>query len=80
MLSLAVMMLSVAIIKGLKQRYRKSKRICWRCQDFKLDLNNSFELTFCSYSKTLADLKENKDIAYFQSYATNQLSFLQMMK
>lgn len=72
MLSLAVMMLSVAIIKGFKTEIQEKVRgFVGDVRIFKLDLNNSFELTpFVPTAKTLADLKENKDIAYFQSYAT----------
>lgn len=72
MLSLAVMMLSVAIIKGFKTEIQEKVRgFVGDVRIFKLDLNNSFELTpFIPSAKTLSDLKNNKDIAYFQSYAT----------
>ncbi|WP_158796724.1 FtsX-like permease family protein [Pedobacter sp. L105] len=72
MLSLAVMMLSVAIIKGFKTEIQEKVRgFVGDVRIFKLDLNNSFELTpFIPSSKTLSDLKNNKDIAYFQPYAT----------
>ncbi|KIO77921.1 ABC transporter permease [Pedobacter lusitanus] len=72
MLSLAVMMLSVAIIKGFKTEIQEKVRgFVGDVRIFKLDLNNSFELApFVPNSKTLSDLKNNKDIAYFQPYAT----------
>jgi len=72
MLSLAVMMLSVAIIKGFKTEIQEKVRgFVGDVRIFKLDLNNSFELTpFVPSKETLASLKNNKDIAYFQSYAT----------
>lgn len=66
------MMLSVAIIKGFKTEIQEKVRgFVGDVRIFKLDLNNSFELTpFVPSSKTLNDLKNNKDIAYFESYAT----------
>jgi lipoprotein-releasing system permease protein len=72
MLSLAVMMLSVAIIKGFKTEIQEKVRgYVGDVRIFKLDLNNSFELTpFVPSKETLADLKNNKDIVYFQPYAT----------
>jgi lipoprotein-releasing system permease protein len=72
MLSLAVMMLSIAIIKGFKTEIQEKVRgYVGDVRIFKLDLNNSFELRpFVPSSKTLSDLKNNKDIAYYQSYAT----------
>ncbi|MBB5639182.1 lipoprotein-releasing system permease protein [Pedobacter cryoconitis] len=72
MLSLAVMMLSIAIIKGFKTEIQEKVRgFVGDVRIFKLDLNNSFELTpFVASPKTLSDLKNNKDIAYFQPYAT----------
>lgn len=72
MLSLAVMMLSIAIIKGFKTEIQEKVRgFVGDVRVFKLDLNNSFELTpFVPSEKTLSDLKNNKEIAYFQSYAT----------
>lgn len=72
MLSLAVMMLSVAIIKGFKTEIQEKVRgFVGDVRIFKLDLNNSFELTpFVASPKTLSDLKNNKDVAYFQPYAT----------
>lgn len=72
MLSLAVMMLSVAIIKGFKTEIQEKVRgYVGDVRIFKLDLNNSFELSpFVPSAKTITDLKNNKEIAYFQSYAT----------
>ncbi|MBB6500183.1 ABC transporter permease [Pedobacter cryoconitis] len=72
MLSLAVMMLSVAIIKGFKTEIQEKVRgFVGDVRIFKLDLNNSFEQTpFIPAAKTITDLQKNKDIVYFQSYAT----------
>ena len=72
MLSLAVMMLSVAIIKGFKTEIQEKVRgFVGDVRIFKLDLNNSFELTpFVPSAKTLSELKKNKNIAYYQPYAT----------
>jgi lipoprotein-releasing system permease protein len=72
MLSLAVMMLSIAIIKGFKTEIQEKVRgYVGDVRIFKLDLNNSFELTpFVPGSKTLSDLKKNKNILFYQSYAT----------
>jgi lipoprotein-releasing system permease protein len=72
MLSLAVMMLSVAIIKGFKTEIQEKVRgYVGDIRIFKLDLNNSFELSpFVPSAQTISDLKKNKDIAYFQAYAT----------
>ena len=72
MLSLAVMMLSIAIIKGFKFEIQEKVRgYVGDVRIFKLDLNNSFELSpFIPSAKTLAYLKNNKDVAYFQPYAT----------
>jgi len=72
MLSLAVMMLSVAIIKGFKTEIQEKVRgYVGDVRVFKLDLNNSFELTpFVPSSKTLSDLKNNKNILFYQPYAT----------
>lgn len=66
------MMLSVAIIKGFKTEIQEKVRgYVGDVRIFKLDLNNSFELTpFVPSKETIANLKNNKDIAYFQSYAT----------
>jgi lipoprotein-releasing system permease protein len=72
MLSLAVMMLSVAIIKGFKTEIREKVRgYIGDVRVFKFDLNNSFELSpFVPSQETIASLKSNPDIEYFQSYAT----------
>lgn len=72
MLSLAVMMLSIAIIKGFKTEIQEKVRgYVGDVRIFKLDLNHSFELTpFVPSSATISDLKNNKDITYFQFYAT----------
>lgn len=72
MLSLAVMMLSIAIIKGFKTEIQEKVRgYVGDIRIYKLDLNNSFELSpFTPDAQTYQDLKSNKDIVYFQPYAT----------
>lgn len=72
MLSLAVMMLSVAIIKGFKTEIQEKVRgYIGDVRIFNFDLNNSFEQTpFVPEAETIAKLRNNKDIAYFQVYAT----------
>ncbi|WP_316743280.1 ABC transporter permease [Pedobacter antarcticus] len=72
MLSLAVMMLSVAIIKGFKTEIQQKVRgYVGDIRIFKLDTNNSFELApFVPSQQTIETLKNNPDIDYFQSYAT----------
>jgi lipoprotein-releasing system permease protein len=72
MLSLTVMMLSIAIIKGFKTEIQEKVRgYVGDIRIFKLDLNNSFELTpFVPSAETITDLKKNKDVAYYQYYAT----------
>jgi len=72
MLSLAVMMLSIAIIKGFKTEIQgKVRGYVGDVRIFKLDLNNSFELTpFLPKGQTITDLKNNKEIDYYQFYAT----------
>lgn len=72
MLSLAVMMLSVAIIKGFKTEIREKVRgYIGDVRIFKFDLNNSFELSpFVPAPETIANLKKNPDVEYFQPYAT----------
>lgn len=72
MLSLAVMMLSVAIIKGFKTEIQdKVRGYVGDIRIFKLDLNNSFELSpFIPSPETLKSLKDNPDIEYFQPYST----------
>lgn len=72
MLSLTVMMLSVAIIKGFKTEIQEKVRgYIGDIRIFKFDLNNSFELSpFVPAAQTIADLKKNPEVAYFQPYAT----------
>jgi len=72
MLSLAVMMLSVAIIKGFKTEIREKVRgYIGDIRIFKFDLNNSFELApFVPAPETISDLKKNPEVEYFQPYAT----------
>ena len=72
MLSLAVMMLSVAIIKGFKTEIQdKVRGYIGDVRVFKHGLNNSFELTpFVADQKTITQLKNNPEIEYFQPYAT----------
>jgi lipoprotein-releasing system permease protein len=72
MLSLAVMMLSIAIIKGFKTEIQEKVRgYVGDIRIYKLDLNNSFELSpFTPETETYANLKANKDIVYYQPYAT----------
>ncbi|RZK80905.1 MAG: ABC transporter permease [Pedobacter sp.] len=72
MLSLAVMMLSIAIIKGFKTEIREKVRgYIGDIRIFKYDLNNSFELSpFVPSAETINNLKKNPEITYFQPYAT----------
>ncbi|MBB2150864.1 ABC transporter permease [Pedobacter gandavensis] len=72
MLSLAVMMLSVAIIKGFKTEIQEKVRgYIGDVRIFKFDLNNSFEQTpFVPGGETLQHLKTNPNVAYYQPYAT----------
>lgn len=72
MLSLAVMILSIAIIKGFKTEIQQKVRgFVGDIRIYKLDLNNSFELSpFVPEAKTYADLRSNKSIIYYQPYAT----------
>jgi len=72
MLSLAVMMLSVAIIKGFKTEIQEKVRgYIGDVRIFKFDLNNSFELSpFVPEPETINNLKKNPDVEYFQPYAT----------
>ena len=72
MLSLSVMMLSVAIIKGFKTEIQdKVRGYVGDIRIFKLDLNNSFELSpFAPSAETLKALKNNPQIEYFQPYST----------
>ncbi|MCD0489093.1 ABC transporter permease [Pedobacter sp. MC2016-14] len=72
MLSLAVMMLSIAIIKGFKTEIQEKVRgYVGDVRVFKLDTNNSFEQRpFIPLPKTITDLKKNPFVAYIQPYAT----------
>lgn len=72
MLSLAVMMLSVAIIKGFKTEIQEKVRgYIGDVRVFKYDLNNSFELSpFVPAKETLAQLKNNPEVEFYQPYAT----------
>lgn len=72
MLSLAVMMLSVAIIKGFKSEIQEKVRgYIGDVRIFKFDLNNSFEQTpFIPKAETINNLNKNPDVAYYQPYAT----------
>lgn len=72
MLSLAVMMLSVAIIKGFKTEIQdKVRGYVGDIRIYKLDANNSFELApFVPSSQTITALKNNPDVEFYQSYAT----------
>lgn len=66
------MMLSVAIIKGFKTEIQEKVRgYIGDVRVFKYSLNNSFELTpFVPAKETLAQLKNNPDVEFFQPYAT----------
>lgn len=72
MLSLAVMMLSIGIIKGFKTEIQdKVRGYIGDIRIFKYDLNNSFELSpFVPSAATINDLKKNPQVEYFQPYAT----------
>jgi lipoprotein-releasing system permease protein len=72
MLSLAVMMLSIGIIKGFKTEIQdKIRGYIGDIRIFKYDLNNSFELSpFVPSPATINDLKKNPEVEYFQPYAT----------
>jgi lipoprotein-releasing system permease protein len=72
MLSLAVMMLSVAIIKGFKTEIQEKVRgYIGDVRIFKYGLNNSFELSpFVPGKETLTKLKNNPEVEFFQPYAT----------
>lgn len=72
MLSLAVMMLSVAIIKGFKTEIQdKVRGYLGDVQITEFDLNNSFEHSpFVLDSKTNRDLKNNSSIQYYYPFAT----------
>lgn len=72
MLSLSVMMLSVVIIKGFKTEIQdKVRGYVGDIRIFKLDLNNSFELSpFTPGAATIKSLKDNPEVEYFQPYST----------
>ncbi|MES2828737.1 MAG: FtsX-like permease family protein [Bacteroidota bacterium] len=72
MLSLAVMMLSIAIIKGFKTEIQdKVRGYIGDVRIFKYDLNNSFELSpFVPGAETIKNLRKNPEVIYFQPYAT----------
>ncbi|SHG19677.1 ABC transporter permease [Pedobacter caeni] len=72
MLSLAVMILSVGIINGFKTEIQEKVRgYLGDVRIFKFDLNNSFEMTpFVPEAETINGLKNNKDVEYYQPYAT----------
>ncbi len=72
MLSLAVMILSVAIIKGFKTEIKdKVRGFIGDVQIYRYDLNGSFEKApFVPNNTTLKALKNNKDIAYYYPFAT----------
>ncbi|MGY4384863.1 lipoprotein-releasing system permease protein [Pedobacter sp. UYP24] len=72
MLSLAVMMLSIAIIKGFKTEIQdKVRGYIGDVRIFKYDLNNSFELSpFIPAAETINNLRKNPQVVYFQPYAT----------
>ncbi|MFP5079703.1 ABC transporter permease [Pedobacter sp. JCM 36344] len=72
MLSLAVMMLSIGIIKGFKTEIQdKVRGYIGDIRIFKYDLNNSFELSpFVPSTATINNLKKNPQVEYFQPYAT----------
>jgi lipoprotein-releasing system permease protein len=72
MLSLAVMMLSIGIIKGFKTEIQdKIRGYIGDIRIFKYDLNNSFELSpFVPAPATINELKKNPEVEYFQPYAT----------
>ncbi|MDQ1139737.1 ABC transporter permease [Pedobacter agri] len=72
MLSLAVMILSIAIIKGFKTEIQdKVRGYLGDVQITRYDLNNSFEHSpFVLDSETAKKLKENPDVEYFYPFAT----------
>ncbi|RZL50879.1 MAG: ABC transporter permease [Pedobacter sp.] len=72
MLSLAVMILSVAIIKGFKTEIQdKVRGFIGDIQIYRYDLNGSFEKSpFVPNDTTIAYLKNNKTIASFYPFAT----------
>ncbi|WP_129716522.1 FtsX-like permease family protein [Pedobacter sp. SYP-B3415] len=72
MLSLAVMILSVSVIKGFKTEIREKVRgYIGDIQIFKYDLNGSYENSpFRPDDSTLHYLRTNKRIEHFQYFAT----------
>ncbi|WP_316785435.1 ABC transporter permease [Pedobacter frigiditerrae] len=72
MLSLAVMILSIAIIKGFKTEIQdKVRGFIGDVQIYRFDLNGSFEKSpFVPNDTTLAYLKSNKNLASFYPFAT----------
>ena len=72
MLSLAVMILSIAIIKGFKTQIQdKVRGYLGDVQITRYDLNNSFEHSpFVLDDTTKNDLKNNANIEYFYPFAT----------
>lgn len=72
MLGLAVMILSIAIVKGFKAEIREKVRgFSGDIQVLKLDLNSSFENSpYIINATTLNTLRNNQQIAYIQPFAT----------
>jgi len=72
MLSLAVMILSIAIIKGFKTEIQdKVRGYLGDVQITRYDLNNSFEHSpFVMDGETKKMLKNNRDIEYYYPFAT----------
>lgn len=72
MLSLAVMILSIAIIKGFKTEIQdKVRGFIGDVQIYRFDLNGSFEKSpFVPNDSTLSYLRRNKNIASFYPFAT----------
>ena len=72
MLSLAVMILSIAIIKGFKTEIQdKVRGYLGDVQITRFDLNNSFEHSpFSLDTETINQLKKNQNIDFFYPFAT----------
>lgn len=72
MLGLAVMILSIAIVKGFKSEIREKVRgFSGDIQVLKLDLNSSFENSpYVINATTLNTLRSNKEIVHIQPFAT----------
>ena len=72
MLSLAIMILSVAIIKGFKTEIQdKVRGFIGDIQIYRYDLNGSFEKSpFVPNDSTISYLKNNKTLASFYPFAT----------